>query len=721
MIGESIAETQRNLVHVIDRTHDRLLSIDTDTGGVVASTGLLGAPDVGALMSLSLDGTTLCVPLSSSGKLQFIRLSDLTTRDVVSTGIVPDSTAYGADGQLYVASQGGIFKVDPVSDNSVGVGSGYSSPLLKGNADGTKLFIMEMGATGGSSTIAELTVVPGGVPIHSANYGPSKENDQDFEVNDADGIIYTTAGGVYGINAISLLTDVTRFWPYDSPYGVAVAFISGGDFVYGASGSYYPPRIRRFNRLTGSISATFDIEAANNGQILTRSLQVTPNGHIFFCLVDNGVGLIGATDVIPSIPASSVPIDLGGGRTTDVEMPLTLSAAGASAKGTLTWSKRQGPGKVVFSSTAPDTATATFALPGNYLIEASYTENGLVSRDTVTVLVRQAPRAIVAQPASMHWRVPASASETVSKQGPWYTNSFDDAAWASGPTALGYETRIEGFYDPLIGTSVTSAMQNLNRTALLRIPFNFAFLPGQVQSLELRMKFEDGFVAYLNGVPVTRANAPEGDLAYNAGATGQRSAAQALAVSVFDLTAQRSLLRKGENVLAVQGLNFAVDDPSFLCSPELYATVELTPFDAWLSDFAGIPAEVSGPDDDADHDGRSNWLEFATGGNPGHIETPAELNALQVQERVTGVGDSARLEITYLRRNDSASTGLNYSLLFANDLEPGSWRLAGTSRFPITEVSEQPSAVEDMVSVRIRLELPLTPARTAVFSRVAYE
>ncbi len=126
MIGESIAETQRNLVHVIDRTHDRLLSIDTDTGGVVASTGLLGAPDVGALMSLSLDGTTLCVPLSSSGKLQFIRLSDLTTRDVVSTGIVPDSTAYGADGQLYIASQGGIFKVDPVSGNSVGVGSGYS-------------------------------------------------------------------------------------------------------------------------------------------------------------------------------------------------------------------------------------------------------------------------------------------------------------------------------------------------------------------------------------------------------------------------------------------------------------------------------------------------------------------------------------------------------------------------------------------------------------------
>jgi hypothetical protein len=719
-VGESYAETERNRVHVIDRTNDRLITIDTDSGNVLASTGLMGKPAYGALMSVSLDGSTLCVPLTSSSKLQFVSLSDLTTRDIVSTGVPPGSTAAGADGQIYVTSGDKIYKVDPVSGAAVGVLSGYYAPLLKGNADGTRLYVMELGLSGGGETVVELAVVPGGSPQFTHRYGPGKANDKDFEINEADGLIYTTAGGVYGINAIDVQTGSTRFWSFDAAYGAAVAFQPGGDFVYGASGDAYVPRIRRFDRLTGSISATFDLKVAGSYSVRDRSLQVTPNGHIFFSCDNNLVGVIGATNIMPTLPSASVPVDLGHGKTVDVGMPLRLSAAGATTKGALSWAKRQGPGAVTFSEPAADAATAVFALPGTYLVEATYSENGHLSRDAVTVVVQQAPRQIITQGAPMRWRVPASAAEITGPNGPWYTNTFDDSGWRAGPTAIGYESRPEGFYDPLIGTGVASAMKGRSRTALLRIPFNFAFLTGQIQSLELHMRFDDGFVAYLNGVPIARANAAAGDQPYNAGATGQRTAAQALAVSVFDLGAQRNLLRKGENLLAIQALNFDANDSAFLCLPELVATVQLTPFEAWLSGFSGISAEASGPDADADHDGRSNWLEFAMGGNPAHAETASELGALQVKEQVVAENGIQWLEVTYLRRTDPVGAGLSCRLLFANDLDDGSWRLAGSSRFPAKELSVRPSAIADMDSVRVRLDLPLEE-QEAVFSRLSYE
>jgi hypothetical protein len=719
-VGESYAETGRNRVHVIDRTNDRLLTVDTDSGNVLASTGLMGKPGYGALMSVSLDGKTLCVPLTSSSKLQFISLSDLVTLDVVSTGVPPGCTAAGADGQIYVTSGDGIYRVDPASGTAVGLLSNYYSPLLKGSADGTRLYVMELGLSGGAETVEELSLVPDGSLKLTNNYGPGKANDKDFELNERDGLIYTTAGGVYGINTIDVASRTTRFWAFDVAYGVAVAYPPGSDFVYGAAGDPYTRRIRRFDRLTGSISATFDIVVDGTSSIRDRSLKVTPNGHIFFCCDNRLVGIIGATDVMPSLPPASVPVDLGQGKAVDVGMPLRLSAAGATSKGTLSWAKRQGPGAVTFSDLTADAATAVFALPGTYVVEATYNENGHLSRDTVAVAVQQAPRQIIAQGASMRWRVPVSAAEITGPNGPWYTNTFDDSAWKAGPTAIGYESRPEGFYDPLIGTGVASAMKGKSRTALLRIPFNFAFLPGQVQRLELQMRFDDGFVAYLNGVPIARANAAEGDQPYNAGATGQRTAAQALAVSVFDLGDRRNLLRKGENLLAIQALNLDANDPAFLCLPELVATVQLTPFDAWLSTFPGISAEASGPDADADHDGRSNWLEFAMGGNPAHAETAAELGTLQLKQELVTENGLRWIEVSYLRRTDPAGAGLSCRLLFTNDLDDGSWRLAGSSRFPATELSVRPSAIQDMDAVRVRLELPLE-GLDAVFSRLSYE
>jgi autotransporter-associated beta strand protein len=129
----------------------------------------------------------------------------------------------------------------------------------------------------------------------------------------------------------------------------------------------------------------------------------------------------------------------------------------------------------------------------------------------------------------------------------------------------------------LVATSVESQLKNVNPSLLVRVPFDVVN-PAQYHSLTLRMKYDDGFVAYLNGYEVARRNAPgtAGQaLAWNAAATAQRSDAEAAAWETIDLTPHLGRLLPGANVLAIQGLNYAAGDNDFLVLPELSQIVTL--------------------------------------------------------------------------------------------------------------------------------------------------
>ncbi len=93
-------------------------------------------------------------------------------------------------------------------------------------------------------------------------------------------------------------------------------------------------------------------------------------------------------------------------------------------------------------------------------------------------------------------------------------------------------------------------------------------------ALFLRVRYSDGFVAWLNGVEVARANAP-GVLAGNVTATASRSLAEALTPVEFDLSAFQPWLVTGTNILAIQGLRQRPDAPAFLLAAEL-RSVSLT-------------------------------------------------------------------------------------------------------------------------------------------------
>ena len=58
-------------------------------------------------------------------------------------------------------------------------------------------------------------------------------------------------------------------------------------------------------------------------------------------------------------------------------------------------------------------------------------------------------------------------------------------------------------YTDSIATSLQSAMYGVNSTAYVRVPFIIEG-PDDVNDLKLRLKYDDGFVAYLNGTELTR-------------------------------------------------------------------------------------------------------------------------------------------------------------------------------------------------------------------------
>lgn len=159
--------------------------------------------------------------------------------------------------------------------------------------------------------------------------------------------------------------------------------------------------------------------------------------------------------------------------------------------------------------------------------------------------------------------VPSSDALGVTWIGSSLHEPFDTSGWLSGTTGVGYE-RGAG-YESLIGLDVNSEMAN-NNSVFIRIEFEVAD-PAVFERLELRMKYDDGFAAFLNGSVLAAANAPT-SLQWNAAATGNHEAGAEF--EVFDLTSRLSSLRAGRNILAIQGLNDGTGSSDMIIVPELY-------------------------------------------------------------------------------------------------------------------------------------------------------
>ena len=155
------------------------------------------------------------------------------------------------------------------------------------------------------------------------------------------------------------------------------------------------------------------------------------------------------------------------------------------------------------------------------------------------------------------------------------------AAWVnrvSGPFGVGYENNPGDAvnYTDLIGLDVKSQMYNKMQSCYIRIPFVLTVDPAKLTSLTLKIRCDDGFVAYINGQELARDRFAAPVPAWNAGADS--SCDDAVARTLQPFTVNRSdkpdlfnSLQLGNNILAIHGLNYLTSSSDFLISEELYA------------------------------------------------------------------------------------------------------------------------------------------------------
>jgi len=157
----------------------------------------------------------------------------------------------------------------------------------------------------------------------------------------------------------------------------------------------------------------------------------------------------------------------------------------------------------------------------------------------------------------------------------WYTDLlYSTSGWRycnGSPGGIGYEknTGYQNMITLDVGNDMHSTGVNPNTSCYVRFPFNVNSSDlSQIKSLILNVRYDDGFVAYLNGTVVATANAPA-TLTWNSAATGSHEAGTS--GTTFNISEYTSKLKSGENILAIHALNANTTSSDFIINAELIA------------------------------------------------------------------------------------------------------------------------------------------------------
>jgi hypothetical protein len=162
------------------------------------------------------------------------------------------------------------------------------------------------------------------------------------------------------------------------------------------------------------------------------------------------------------------------------------------------------------------------------------------------------------------WLIPDSVTNG------WKDRDFDDSSWTEAAGGVGYDLSLgEDSYHELIGEGgdVLTAMRGINATCYARFPFQLE-KTADIQRLILGMKYDDGFVAFLNGVEIARDLAPNIP-SFATESVNARSESEVFEWNEFALSGFREFIVEGVNVLAIQGLNFGDQSSDFVVLPRM--------------------------------------------------------------------------------------------------------------------------------------------------------
>lgn len=150
------------------------------------------------------------------------------------------------------------------------------------------------------------------------------------------------------------------------------------------------------------------------------------------------------------------------------------------------------------------------------------------------------------------WRWQRGTNEASTPFTAWRTNGFNDSAWFVGPAPFSYGANATGRDDGVTTGTVVSNMINSFRCIFLRCSFVITNV-AEIQAVTFNTYYDDGFVAWINGVPVLQQNMPTNSPAYTNFALVAHEADPAVLLTVTN--SPQSYLVVGTNTLAVQVFN----------------------------------------------------------------------------------------------------------------------------------------------------------------------
>jgi hypothetical protein len=164
-----------------------------------------------------------------------------------------------------------------------------------------------------------------------------------------------------------------------------------------------------------------------------------------------------------------------------------------------------------------------------------------------------------------HYRLGTNTAQADWKTAP---DASLDGTWLTGPGGIGYG-------DGDDATDIRLTMSNKCTTVYIRRAFVIGAPVDTSLHLKLTMDYDDGFVAYLDGVEITRGNTTNGPgttVLFNATATSHEASAGAggNAPSFYDLGAISNRLDVGTHVLAIHGINQTINSSDLSLIADLF-------------------------------------------------------------------------------------------------------------------------------------------------------
>ena len=268
--------------------------------------------------------------------------------------------------------------------------------------------------------------------------------------------------------------------------------------------------------------------------------------------------------------------------------------------------------------------------------------------------------------------------------------SYDLTGAYAPETGSGYGASPNPETRPLVTSPAPSFGLQTDSAYLVRIPFHAG--PDPVNGIRLKLEYDDGFRAWINGTEVASCNAP----ATGRTAISPRDDSRSHDTVSLDLSAFSHLVTPGANVLAVQAFNANDSDGRFFIRAALDLEASRTALTRYFSNPS--PGQVNGPGDvllaygwlienegqslpvenprslitDSDFDGRSNLLEYAQGTDPGLPDAAPQIT------------ESSGL-VTFPWRDDPE---VGWRLMESSGA--GTWRPAVVTAGPFTSASPSP-------------------------------